>query len=219
MEFIKTCLRAAGLGILGFMAPRLLVAAGIPLDVWAQIAGQYFGRLAVGQGFAMTQDAAITIIGIILGLSLITVELWIHPAKRLIGWLKATMTHGSREPTPTIRLSKAIAIIFSERKDTNDRTDIGKEILEKAADGNLIIWGSRYDELMLSQDDVPQKIRIKKNYWRHHGLTGYAYFAAAEDGSVNAETQRAEGWMYKADEIYTNLHVNERQLRSIFRRK
>jgi len=72
--------RYLGLSVLGFMFPRILVAAGFPLDVWAQ----QIGTRIAGATFVMSSHAAINICGVVIAVLFVTAEIWCQPARRLI---------------------------------------------------------------------------------------------------------------------------------------
>lgn len=73
--------RACGLGLIGWIFPRLLVALGIPLDRWiVTLSGWIFGA-----GNALTSESALWVATVILAATLITVEWWWHPVASLVG--------------------------------------------------------------------------------------------------------------------------------------
>ena len=76
-------IRICGTGVLAFLAPRILVAAGVPLDEWAQTIGTSIAGVN-----AMTKEMAINVVGIVFALVLITVELWWKPFGRLFNRLQ-----------------------------------------------------------------------------------------------------------------------------------
>jgi hypothetical protein len=86
-------IRICSLGILGFMFPRILVAAGMPLDEWAQTIG-----MSIAGAKAMTKEMAINFVGIVFALVLITAELWWKPVGNLISRLQG----GNKQPSQHI---------------------------------------------------------------------------------------------------------------------
>ena len=75
MASIFKILRYCGLGILGYMFPRILVAFGIPLDRWAL----EIGFTLTGIQNVISSETALTILGAIFAITLMTIELWWQP--------------------------------------------------------------------------------------------------------------------------------------------
>ena len=73
-------LRYVGCGIVGWATPRLLVALGVPLKKWIAFLAAYLLEF----GLAVTVDTLVFVTGLLLGVTLILVELWLEPVGRLI---------------------------------------------------------------------------------------------------------------------------------------
>lgn len=70
--------QSIGLGILGFVAPRILMGLGMPIDTWANAAGEYLGA-----SHEWTAEWGLTIVAIFLFVVLTAIEAWLGPAARL----------------------------------------------------------------------------------------------------------------------------------------
>jgi hypothetical protein len=67
-------IRALGIGLLGFLFPRILVGLGVPLDQWAAVFGSW-----IGLSGAWVAEWGIEAIGAALAIILSAVEIWWHP--------------------------------------------------------------------------------------------------------------------------------------------
>ena len=67
-------IRALGVGLLGFLFPRILIGLGLPLDQWAAVFGGW-----IGLSRAWVAEWGIEAIGAALGIVLSAVEIWWHP--------------------------------------------------------------------------------------------------------------------------------------------
>lgn len=76
--------RAGGMGLFGYMLPRILIGAGVPLDVWARELGIWIS----GASSVITLQNATTALGITFGISMMTAELWLQPLGRIIRRVK-----------------------------------------------------------------------------------------------------------------------------------
>lgn len=68
-------LRVCGAGVLGYVFPRILVAAGVPLERWANSIG---GRIS-GLNTLISLDVTLIVIGLFFAIILMTVEFWWSP--------------------------------------------------------------------------------------------------------------------------------------------
>lgn len=78
VKILWTVLRAICMGIVGYMAPRLLVGSGVPIDEYAAFVGKMVG-------IAVTSETALFAVAIISSLVLAGIEVWIRPIARFWG--------------------------------------------------------------------------------------------------------------------------------------
>lgn len=81
---MKSVIRAIGLGLVGFMVPRVLAALGVPFDLWAN-------QLATALKDAPTviaQETTFTILGLLFGFCLMFAELWWKPLGQVIPYVR-----------------------------------------------------------------------------------------------------------------------------------
>ena len=78
-------LRVCGMGLVGFLFPRILVALGVPLDQWAVELAAW----ATGGAVMLSQEDALLWVGGIAAFVMLSVELWQTPAAKAVAWAKS----------------------------------------------------------------------------------------------------------------------------------
>lgn len=78
-------LRVCGMGLVGFLFPRILVALGVPLDQWAVELAAW----VTGGAVMLSQEDALLWVGGIAALVILSVELWQTPAAKAVAWAKS----------------------------------------------------------------------------------------------------------------------------------
>lgn len=103
-------LRAAGLGLIGFLVPRLLVGLGAPLEQWARALGAHLGASAD----LISQSMLLNSSGLLMALMAFTAELWWKPVGKVFGKLKGISK--SRASSQQPKLLQLIELISEARE-------------------------------------------------------------------------------------------------------
>ena len=156
--------------VIGFMLPRILISAGIPLDVWAAKAGSVIGP-------ALSNDMAVSALSILVAFIFAGVEAWFRPTVRL--WTRlvdgsASQTSASSDPVEPNLMTFVAFLVEAEaagwRMDEPPRSmilELIDEMRQAGVFGTLVFWGRPSDghmSLSLIQRNPLQKIPAEHWY-------------------------------------------------------
>ncbi len=159
-------IRAIASGFVAFAAPRIAIAAGMPIDIWVAAMGEWLGA-------SVSRDEALWGVTLAIGLALFGIESWRHPVQRLWGALIGTVrSEAHKEDSPTVPLTPdwpMKELCQHVLNNIDDSEQVIREIETKARLGDLACWGRRHSAL--SASDNPNPLRpIQQEHWDEYSL-------------------------------------------------
>ena len=210
VEIVKIC----GLGLLGYLFPRILVGAGVPLDEW----GKYIGSKIVGMGVVISGGTALNILGVFFAILLIAIELWWKPVGRIIKKMqskKQITTQKAEQPLADMPIREAIehirAVIGDNDFDKSCYLETRIAIRQAALDGKISIYGKRELEPPAQIDSCSEVYaKVDSDYWADHEINSMAVGELWENyDHTNSENRNMNEYKNR----YWNLRVNSQEIK------
>lgn len=214
-------LRSAGLAVLGFMVPRALLAAGVPLEVWAQVIGSKIRGAAV----IISADTTATLLGVALALLLVTMELWWQPIGKLMSAVhSAKSKHGgpqSDAATTRMPLNELYRQAKHSGWDFADITghvfDLADGLKQAGADGHIQFSGTLIHRIpALTENGFLQD--IAKEYWQKCKISAISPLELDSRGGhvvgIKEDNRKTETYNPQSGyrvENYQDIHVDRQQ--------
>jgi len=199
-------LRVCGLGVLGYMSPRILVGIGIPLDDWAQRVGQFIR----GTSEMMPDDVLFAVLGGLFAIVFITAEIWFDLVKRLIDKLKSKKEQieilDARAPLIELRdLAAKDSWDFNAYGSTHI-IDFAKALQQAGLDGELKFWG-RPNKSSINSVNLNEPLNeIEKEHWKDFIIEPIALFQAENNADVYSYNAAQNDWR---EGNYIDIHTSE----------
>lgn len=229
-KFLKILLTACAAGLVSFAFPRLLIAAGVPLDVWILKIGIWLGAAPDW----VNVDTAVWLFTLILGFVLFGIESLLHPLQRFwrfvtgVNQTKAQPVisnlaeeRGQIDPKPieTQRDMTAcdaidcIAELWPD--DDNSLLKAGQQFRQAALDGRLKVWGYKPGHMPLESGHEIVFQEIPASYWADH----YIDLAECMGGETGGKAFK-EGLLENDldQDPYERLRVSSQEINSLRRK-
>lgn len=219
--FGRRLVRTTGLAVFGFMVPRILLAAGVPLDVWARVIGSKIRGTAV----MISAETTVTVLGVILALLLMTMELWWQPIGKLISAFRPAKPEqvGSQSGSSTKRMplnelyrqAKRLGWDFADV--TGHVFDMADGLKQAGADGQVQFSGTLIHRIhALTEDGFLQN--IPKEYWQKCKISAISPLELDSRGGhvigIKEDNRKTETYNpqsgYSVDN-YQDIHVDRTQ--------
>ena len=215
-------LRTIFMGLLGYCAPRVAKAMGIPLDEWSAHAGAWVIEF-YNPGAAMTvhPDVALSWLGFIFALMMVFAELWWHPAGKLVSKLRDKFTLGKSRlgSSPLggphdINMEEAIYYISCKKwggppqdwyniATISDVMKLLNNLRQAASDELVTVWGKKSLQEPFT--------KIPADYWTNYGFDIVSI--TSEDPSDWRTEQKT---FTDQNAIYRDLRLTSEEIRKHF---
>lgn len=216
-------IKAACAAVIGFLFPRILVAAGVPLEEWAQLIGSRIG----GTAAMISAGTAINIVGFVLAFILMFAELWWQPVGKLISSVRSSKrerSHDARSSAATSKRMPLIALYHEANRrgwdfggTTGHVFDFANGLKQAGADGDIVFSGTRVHRVpALTEDGFLEE--IPKDFWRACSISAISPFkidsrtgciAGIQDQNKNTESYNPVSSFGRL--TYCDMHVDRAQ--------
>jgi hypothetical protein len=209
---VTILIRYGALGIIGYLTPRILVGAGVPLDEWGISFGEWLGASK-----PWIEEWGLTLIGALLTIILTGFEAWWQPVKR--GWESLFGNVVNPTAPPLIRdwnMQQAMHWWNEHIGEAagKDPVVFFSELRQFARDGTIKIWG-RPECVGLTLSDYPDRPyeMIPPEHWRDYDFDWMRYiFGDTEELIREAMTPESD----VIAERYADLCVTSTEVKALW---